>query len=557
MTINVTNQKPAVLDPLHTISCVGDYDPMGAIAQTLVDPLLQPLHQGSPVLITDDQGNDITADLQDLIISCFDNTVNTSSERQVKDLLRQSLVNFDPDPSIPVAELFASQAGAQNKMPAPSPRVIYTAQDDVIPAAKGLLAGSADESLFFGSVAYTFHPNTLGFWFESSSAFQDFTVWLSQQLQVMSATLPSDTSKMLKDVTQLSLKSLTESLIIRKDDDDGNQEQSFPRVLVNLLMNYVDQQRRQPSATDVGIMPFTVGELFCPLTLVFVNVEAHARATPAKVTKEWDLVNKSLASPVKVVSNRALSKLTALPRAAARAGAMGVKQKPGQPGSRSAKVTFRKAPPTKLDLLKDITRVLGRMGKVNKSQNVFRTVKKSFLKPNRRDPDDPNKPGKISSVQYMPDLHLYVDTSRSISEANYQEAVMMLIRIAKKLNVNLYFNSFSHLLSQEVMLRTENKSERQIWKEFKRVPKVAGGTEFKQVWDYINASPRRRRRMSLMITDFGWGPPPTRERHPKNLYYAPCSAMDWDTMVSMAQNYADAMQHIDPTIRQKLLGMVV
>lgn len=63
--------------------------------------------------------------------------------------------------------------------------------------------------------------------------------------------------------------------------------------------------------------------------------------------------------------------------------------------------------------------------------------------------------------------------------------------------------------------------------------------------------------MSLMITDFGWGPPPTRERHPKNLYYAPCSAMDWDTMVSMAQNYADAMQHIDPTIRQKLLGMVV
>ncbi|MDW6066169.1 hypothetical protein SAZ11_60890 [Streptomyces sp. FXJ1.4098] len=40
MTITVTNQKPAVLDALHTISCTRDYDPMPAIQQTLIDPLL-------------------------------------------------------------------------------------------------------------------------------------------------------------------------------------------------------------------------------------------------------------------------------------------------------------------------------------------------------------------------------------------------------------------------------------------------------------------------------------------------------------------------------------
>ncbi|MEU0030687.1 hypothetical protein AB0D34_08590 [Streptomyces sp. NPDC048420] len=561
MTITVTNQKPAVLDALHTISCTGDYDPMPAIQQTLIDPLLEPLNPSAPTTITDAQGTDLTGGIPDLILSCLGDTLNAASEQAVKELLGQTLINFDQGTPLPVAELFAVQAGQQNKMPAPSPRVLYTAQADVLPAAKALLAGTRNESAFFASIAYTFHPDTLGFWFQSSAAFDDFKIWLSQQTQTMASALPPATTKLLNDFTTLSLKGLTESLLVRKDDADANDEHSFARVLVHMLMNYAERQRAQASqqntALDTGVLPFTVGELFCPRSLVLVNVEAHARATAAKITGEWNLINQSLASPVKVVSNTSLSKLTSLPRAAARAAALGATQQPGQPGSRSAQVAFRKQPPSKLDLLKDITRVLRRMGKVNKSQNIFRTTKATFLKANRRDPDDFNKPGRITSVQYMPDLHIYIDTSGSISEENYQEAVMMLIRIAKKLNINLYFNSFSHFLSQEVMLRTENKSTAQIWKEFRRIPKVSGGTEYTQIWRYINASRVRQRRLSLMVTDFDWLPPSTRQDHPKNLYYAPCSAMDWSYMVDLAKRYADSMRHIDPSIRQRLLGMVV
>lgn len=560
MTITVTNQKPAVLDALHTISCTGDYDPMPGIQQTLIDPLLEPLNPNAPASITDAQGADLTGGIPDLVLSCLGDTLNVASEQTVKELLGQTLINFDQGTPLPVAELFAVQAGQQNKMPAPSPRVLYTAQADVLPAAKALLAGTG-ESAFFASIAYTFHPDTLGFWFQCSGAFDDFKIWLSQQTQTMANALPPATTKLLNDFTALSLKGLTESLLVRKDDSDANDEHSFARVLVHMLMNYAEQQRAQASqqntALDTGVLPFTVGELFCPRSLVLVNVEAHARATAAKITGEWNLINQSLASPVKVVSNTSLSKLTSLPRAAARAAALGAKQQPGQPGSRSAQVAFRKQPPSKLDLLKDITRVLRRMGKVNKSQNIFRTTKATFLKANRRNPDDFNKPGRITSVQYMPDLHIYIDTSGSISEENYQEAVMMLIRIAKKLNINLYFNSFSHFLSQEVMLRTENKSTAQIWKEFRRIPKVSGGTEYTQIWQYINASRVRQRRLSLMVTDFDWLPPSTRQDHPKNLYYAPCSAMDWSSMVDLAKRYADSMQHIDPSIRQRLLGMVV
>ncbi|WP_314191942.1 hypothetical protein [uncultured Arthrobacter sp.] len=563
MTITVTNQKPAVLDALHTISCTGDYDPMPAIQKVLVDPLLEPLNPSAPASIVDGSGHDITGDVLDIVMRCLGETMDPAAEKNAKELLGQTLVSYDQGTPLPVGELFAVQAGQQNKWPAPSARVLYSAQNDVIPAAKGLLACSADESAFFASVAYTYHPNTLGFWFQSSAAFDGFKIWLSQQVQAMAGAnaMPADTLRLLNDFANLSLKGLTESLLLRKDDFDGNDEFSFARLVIRMLMTYVDQQRKAAStgatALDTGIMPFTVGELFCPRSVVLVNVEAHARATAAKVTGEWNLINQSLASPVKVVSNAALSKLTSLPRAAARAAAMGARQQPGQPGSRSAQVKFRKAPPTKLDLFKDITRVLKRMGKVNKSQNVYRTTKTTFLKANRRNPDDFNKPGRITSVQYMPDLHVFIDTSGSISEENYQEAVLMLIRIAKKLNVNLYFNSFSHMLSQETLLKVENKSTRQIWQEFRKVPKVTGGTEFKQVWDYINASPVRKRRLSLMITDFEWYPPSRREEHPPNLYYAPCSAMDWKYMVRSAEAYANGMQHIDPSIRQKLLGMVL
>ncbi|MGW5929368.1 hypothetical protein ACWF2L_24425 [Streptomyces anulatus] len=561
MAITVTNQKPAVLDALHTISCTGDYDPMPAIQQSLVDPLLQPLNPNAPASITDAQGADLTGHISDLFLSCLGDTLNVASEQTVKELLGQTLINFDQGTRLPVAELFAVQAAQQNKMPAPSPRVLYTAQADVLPAAKALLAGSGEASAFFASVAYTFHPDTLGFWFQSSAAFDGFKTWLSQQTQTMASALPPATTKLLNDFTALSLKGLTDSLLVRKDDSDANDEHSFARVLVHMLMNYVMQQRAQASqqntAMDAGVLPFTIGELFCPRSLVLVNVEAHARATPAKITGEWNLINQSLASPVKVVSNTSLSKLTSLPRAAARAAALGASQQPGQPGSRSAQVAFRKQPPSKLDLFNHITRVLRRMGKVAKSHNIFRTTTATFLKANRRNPDDFNKPGRITSVQYMPDLHIYIDTSGSISEENYQEAVMMLIRIAKKLNVNLYFNSFSHFLSQEVMLRTENKSAAQIWKEFRRIPKVSGGTEYTQIWQYINASQARQRRLSLMVTDFDWLPPSKRQDHPKNLYYAPCSARDWSSMVDLAKRYADSMKHIDPSIRQRLLGMVV
>jgi hypothetical protein len=563
MALTISNQKPAQFSPVHKLPVSGDYDPVAGITATLVDPLYAPLNANHSVTITDSQGNDLDKDATTQeILNCLGDTVDAHAESTVKSLIAQGSIYYDPKSPLLVNEMFAVQAGVQYKLPTPTPTTIYTAQSDVIPAAKKLLAGQVnDAGEFFASIAYAYHPETLGFWFQSSAAFDDFKVWLTSTTASLSAVLPQDTSKLLGQFSQISLKGLTDSLLLRKTDSDENDEYSFARVIIHMLMEYVRQNEHAALAAnttpETGAMPFLLSELYSPRTLVIVNVEAHARATASKVASEWKMINSSIASPVKILSNRAISKLTALPRAAAKAQAAASNMQKANQNGRSAKVTFRKQAPSKVDLIKDLTRALKRMGQVNRSQNIYKKVKSSFVKANRRDPDDWNKPGRIVSSHYMPDIHVYVDTSGSISEDNYQQSVIMLISLAKKLNVNLYFNSFSHMLSQEVLLKTANKSVGQIWKEFRKIPKVSGGTEYKQIWDYINMSPARRRRLSLVITDFEWYPPTTRVEHPKNLYYAPCSSMDWATITNWAQKYVSSMHHIEPAIAQRMMGLIV
>lgn len=584
MTILVSNQQPAVLDAVHTISVRGDYDPMAAVQATLADPIQQPLNASAPVQISDALGNDLTGDITKMVLDCLGDTADPRAEGLAKELFGKCLVHFDQKTPLPIGELFTIQSASRLKLPAPSPRVIYSARNDVIPSAKALLAGSSDADALTVSLAFTYHPDTLGFWFQSAAAFDDFTAWLATQVAGLTNIISGDTLTLFTQLTSMKLKGLSEALVLRKDNSDNNEEYSFARLLVFWLMTYINSQSQiqaaataaatatagagtpstpapaAPAAPTAGLMPFSIGELFCPRTIVLVNVESHARATPGAVDAEWRLVTNSLANPVKVVSRSSLSKLTALPRHAAKAKAQALRQQQQdkrQQLGRSAAVKFRAKPPTKVNIQQHLNRVLSRMTKVNQSQNILRTTKSTFARSNRRNPDDYNRPGRTTSLQYLPDLHVYVDTSGSISEANYQDTVMMLIQLARKMNVDLYFNSFSHVLSSETLLRTRGKSTRQIWAEFRKIPKVSGGTNYQQIWQYINDSPKRRRRLSLVITDFEWVAPALRVDHPKNIFYAPCSSMDWDQLVQSADRFSHSMMHIDPTVRQRLLGMVL
>ena len=320
------------------------------------------------------------------------------------------------------------------------------------------------------------------------------------------------------------------------------------------------QQANQPGAPETcGILPFSIAELALPRTLVLVNVEAHVRASMRKINAEWDIIMKSLHNPIKLVKPGQLSKLTALARAQQKASAQAANSLTNaqhQTG-RSGRIVFRKRPTRPIDIYKSVMRILTRMSKVNQSLNAIRNVGTSFVRANRRQPNDPNKPGKVVSRKYMPDIHIYLDTSGSISEENYEDTIKMLITFAQKMGVDLYFTSFSHVMATPVRLRIKNRSLIQVWKQFAAVPKVSGGTDYEQIYKFVNENPPLKRRLNLVITDFEWWPGSYHIDVPENLYYVPISVPDnwYESLRQSAIDFTHRMKTIDPTTGSRILGM--
>lgn len=552
MAITASNNKPAVLSPVYSAKLTGDYNPTEFIKETIVEPLYTPLIAGTHASIKAN-GRDVTSnDIIDMVLDACGDTINLTAEDALKELYHSTLVYYDKAKQMGVNDLFAVQAGAYQKLPMPTPTVIYTPAADVIPAARELLGGQCEPEKFFASLSFYARPNMLGFYFANEASFDAFKVWFDSMCQPLqsSGLTSGDTNQILADFQNVKLNNLTESFTLRENDSDNNEEYSFARIFVAMLMEYT----KQVSNAEYGVLPFSLMELYCPRNVVFVNVEKHSRASAKMVRDEWEMINNALNMQIKMVSKNKLARLTAVPRALKKiAGAAATANAITTGAQKAQRMRFSKTRPKTVDLTRIIKKIMDKMQWVAKSENVYKSTKPTYQKANRRDPDDYNKMGRLTKIQYKPDIHLYIDTSGSVSEENYQDAVKSCINLAKKLNVNLYFNSFSHVLSSCTKLNCKDRSLKEIYLEFQNVDKVTGGTDYTNVWNYINASKKRKKEISILMTDFEFWAPNRYIKHPRNLYYIPLSGMDWDCMVRSAERFCDSMMHNDPGIRKHLL----
>lgn len=550
--MQITNQKPVELSPVYDAVITGQFDPVEYLKQTVVRPLMNPLSPNAPVQFTANGGALDEDDLTQYVLNCLGAALDASAEAVAKELFHKTLVYFDKASDLSVQDLFAIQSGVKEQLPAPTTQVVYTPATDVIPACREFLAGICTYDKMFASLDFYARPQMLGFYFANAQEFDNFKAWLTTELQTLGAAFPQNTNKLFADFQALNLNGLTESLILRNDDGENNDPCSFARALVALLMKYA----KQTSPALYGVLPFQLGELYCPKAIVFVNIERHSRATAKQVADEWQIINQSQQMNIKVVSANKLNKLTGTVRAMKKISSGAVSAAMQQSGGgvgRAARTKFRKTAPTQTDLVRIIKRVVKKMATVAKSENSYKSMKMSFARPNRRDPDNFNLMGKLVSTKYKPDIHIYLDTSGSISERNYQDAIKALIIMARKMNVNLYFNSFSHCLSQCSHLRTKDRSLKKVYAAFQKIPKVDGGTDYEQIWHYINASAKRRRELSIIMTDFEWTAPNKYVKHPKNLFYIPVSHVDWSGLTYWAEQFVKSMAHIDPNCRARLL----
>ena len=308
---------------------------------------------------------------------------------------------------------------------------------------------------------------------------------------------------------------------------------------------------------DCGIIAPYIDELIAPRNIVFLDIERISKTLADDLTRLFSKVRKEISPKNKPLSLKKISELSTAIEGKRVSG----NQQPMQPMNGSQGIAkrrnfrFRKIAMTKTDLSNVITAIVKKETNVAASENFSKDIKKSFLKPNRRQPEDYNAQGKKISMTYKPDIHIYLDTSGSISDDNYREAVLTLITLAKKLDVNMYFNSFSSEISQSAKLQIRGKSIKGIYREIQSIPKVTGGTDFSKVWDYIMSSSKRKKEISLLITDFEYTPPCMWVDYPTKLYYIPISISTyyWNYMKNTAEAFCKNMYHIDKNIRRHIL----
>lgn len=557
---NITNHKPSQLEPTVVPAFVNQNPQSDEIFETFQNDVFtqldQPLRQGlDPQYVFDGQPEDKDSISETFVTELFLDEGESERSVKLRDFLAQTLLHYQPNFETIDASLMVQNATAEN-LPLPivqgARSIVYTVATDVIPVAKQYLAGQVSFNYWATSFGFTFRVPALVVSMDTPDVYKEFQQYVQTTVAPFQSQLPIDANMALQEFYKTTLDDLAEGFRIRATVGDNNQDYSFARILHTCVMQFVSQNGQ------AGVIPTSLKEIIHPTTIMFLNVEKHAHSNNRDINKTWNsAMNMSKAKLIGLNKIKKLSEEEQLDamrqRSNVRRSALMNKAK--DPASRKKRAKpFGKQLKTSKQLTKEIVRILSKMKKVRMSNNVIKTRKTTFNKPNRRDPDNYDKPGIIYSHQYVPDIHVYLDTSGSISERNYKEACMAIIQLAQTLKTKLYLNSFSHVLSQPALVDIGNCSKETAWKRLQNIPKVSGGTDFDLVWDYIHQSSQRKQELAIMITDFEYTPSNSYTRPlPQNLFYVPCGGFDIDKLRRNATYFVNSTRRLDANLRHKII----
>ena len=558
---NITNHKPSRLEPTVVPAFVNQNPQSDEIFEMFRDDLFtqlnQPLRPGlDPNYVFDGHQEDKDSITETFVTELFLDEGESDRSVKLRDFLAQTLLHYQPNFETIDSSLMVQNATAEN-LPLPivqgARSIVYTVATDVIPTAKQYLAGQVSFDYWATSFGFTFRVPALLISMDTPDIYKEFQQYVQTTVVPIQSQLPIETNVALQEFYKTNLDGLAEGFKIRANIQDNNHDYSFARILHTCIMQFVNQ------SGQTGIIPTSLKEIIHPTTIMFLNVEKHAHSNNRDINRTWDSAMKM--SKTKLVGLNKIKKLSEeqqldamRQRSNARRSALMNNANKDELSRKKRAKPFGKNLKTSKQLTKEIARILSKMKKVRMSNNVIKTCKTTFNKPNRRDPDNYDKPGIIYSHQYVPDIHIYLDTSGSISEHNYKEACMAIIHLAQTLKTKLYLNSFSHVLSQPALVDIANCSKDVAWKRLQNIPKVSGGTNFDIVWNYIHQSPQRKQELSIMITDFEYTPSNSYTTPlPKNLFYVPCGGFQIDNLRRSATYFVNSTRRLDANLRNKII----
>lgn len=551
--MKIENNKKIELSPIYddNLNNPLDHNQMCANAYDIIKNIFTASTPNTKVKISNNNTVLTEKDIAELVFADnLDSNIKIEINKNLTDVWNQCLTDYSK--GLKATQVFISQANATVKAPIASSTVIYI-PSDLKDACKAYMKSGNDKELIVNSYFYLNIPHPI-IYFKNNTVYNDYLDYLKNMVNSISVKLNTNVIQKFQSINSLNLK-MIDGIALRKTNTDGCEPYSFERMLLKFTMSFI-----KANSDKCGIIVPNIHELLKPQYLIFMNVENIAKSSKNKVEHEKNLMKNALDVPISHISLSQISKLSSsvlqirIINRKLKNHALLLNTK--KPAAEKRNVfAFNKVNMTKERLSKNITKIINKEVNISTSENYSKIIKSSYMKPNRRNPDNYNLAGKSMSLQYKPDIHIYLDTSGSISEENYKNAILTCITMAKKLNINLYFNSFSHVISDSVKLHVKNKSLNEIYNEFQRVPKVTGGTNFSNVWRYILKSPKRKNEISLMITDFAYYPPDDKVDYPKKLYYAPIDISNekWNYIADDAEEFCQLMYHIEPKIRTKIL----
>lgn len=596
MSIKIRNQKPAVLyqDPFDVLPNINadksltDYQDKLAdhIKTRYIDPMYVPINGNQPVVIEDNTGGTTKQIDKDTlfngVLHLWTNpTLDVNLQDQINEIYRQG-IQYHSQNDWYFEEQLSVEALTRMKLPVPSQKagkiIKYSASVDVIPTAKAFLAqpDAMNAINWFANIAAYTHDrpfnNYLLMTVQTADVFNDVKQQVKNYVQAWQTRQPinKDVNKLLADFDKIDLTNeLSAGLFLPNGGGVAQAEQdalSFTRIILYVISQY-EKNTTNPGA--LTIQPSNLQQVYMPENIIILNLENYAHATPSDIKNDWDVFEKALNAKknLRFISNKKLMTAKAVNRSMGSGYKSSSADYKGKGVERAKAQPFSGKPIPAKRMLAMMKRVIESQVTKQVTQNTYKSQTISYMRPNRRKPDDINLPGKLATTKYRPDIHVYLDTSGSISETQYRDAVTNLIMLTKRINCNLYITSFSHYVSQTALLKTKDRSTSQIYQQFLRVPKVTGGTDFEQVWrkidilDEFNKKNNYSHQINFIITDFGYslsrGHRWSREQASlKHTYYVPMS-MDphgWNHLLRWAKDFRDQMIKAgDHSVRKRML----
>lgn len=490
--------------------------------------------------------HDEKIDIDDLALAVSELMYDHQETGSMKNL-NEILKNLHGDPSLPTAldEIGINIAQCAAQLPSPSADVLYTFEDLVQYSSISTINELATSWFYLSkprSLVLALTDDVIAT--AIAKELEDY-----RQLDEMDMNTIHQLKTVMDALTQtpqaiMSFKFAETNLKIQDAEDP--QPYSIDAILRRVITEYA----AKPNA---ALLPFSLRQVAAPTSVMFIRLDLLALENPIKLARVIPELTHQVNEAVIQLN---VDQIKAL-------GTFEEESDPGdadmsayygtyQRGSRILETT-----PSPAQIAADVAKIHRRLPAHDSSKEQRRVTYRTFARSNRREPDNADRRGKSVKKRKRADIHLYIDSSGSISADQAHSSILTAAQLANSLKVSLFITFFSDALSPTYRIETRGKTPAKLVAEIDQLVRPSGGTHFHNVYNYINKDAIRSAQFSIMLTDFGCALPGGRIEHPARLYYAPISGDYRGIYNHYMEKFEPSIKDSFPEIRSHLLGMTI